>query len=242
MPAGNHEPDYTHHMRKGCCIGLVGGLGVAAAVHYYRALVDAHDRQNATLDLVMAHGEVSRVLEYLRASDREGLATYLLGLLDRLEAAGAQCGVIPAVTPHFCIRELMPRTRLPLFNIFDPLVMELEARSLRRVSVFGTRFVMSSNLYGMIPGVEIVPAHPAEAEYIDQNYTALALSGRATEEQHQGMTAIAQRLCSRDGVEAILFAGTDLTLLFNEQNTDFPYVDCAAIHLRAIINGVLGSS
>ena len=34
-------------------------------------------------------------------------------------------------------------------------------------------------------------------------------------------------------------AGTDLSLLFNETNTEFPHVDCAALHLRRILKGLL---
>ena len=73
-------------------------------------------------------------------------------------------------------------------------------------------------------------------------YTELALQGSGTEEQYQRLTAIAQTLCRRDEVEAIVFAGTDLTYLFNESNTAFPYVDCAALHIRAIATELLRSA
>jgi len=39
----------------------------------------------------------------------------------------------------------------------------------------------------------------------------------------------------RDAVEAIILAGTDLALLFDDANTDFPFVDCAALHIQAIL-------
>ncbi len=229
-------------MHRGRCIGLLGGLGVGGAMHYYRTLVQAHEQRGAVPDLVMAHAEVVRVFEYVRADDRDGLAGYLLGFLNRLEAAGAECGVIPAVTPHFCYEELAARTSLPLFNIFDPLRAELVSRSLRRVAVFGSSFVMNSRLYGMVPEAEIVAATAEETAAIDTIYGQLAMQGVGTPEQHRALTEIAQALCRRDGVQAILFAGTDLTSLFHESDTDFPFVDCAALHLRAIVDGVLGPS
>jgi aspartate racemase len=37
------------------------------------------------------------------------------------------------------------------------------------------------------------------------------------------------------GADAIMLGGTDLALAFNEQNADFPLVDCAAIHVDAIV-------
>ena len=59
-------------------------------------------------------------------------------------------------------------------------------------------------------------------------------------EKHEKLTALAHRLVTRDAMDAILLAGTDLTLLFNESNTDFPHVDCAALHIRGILQQVTG--
>src|ERR1700742_4951714 len=111
------------------CIGLIGGLGVGATMHYYKKLAEAHDRDHLALDLVMVHAETPRVFEYAAANDREGLARYLVSFINRLNAAGAEVVVIPAVTPHICIRELLAISPLPVLNIFDPLARELSARS-----------------------------------------------------------------------------------------------------------------
>jgi aspartate/glutamate racemase len=44
-----------------------------------------------------------------------------------------------------------------------------------------------------------------------------------------------RKICRRDGVEAIVLAGTDLNLVFNEANAGFPAVDCLAAHIDAIV-------
>jgi len=36
-------------------------------------------------------------------------------------------------------------------------------------------------------------------------------------------------------VDAIVLAGTDLALIFDESNIDFPQVDCARTHIQAIV-------
>ncbi len=46
-------------------------------------------------------------------------------------------------------------------------------------------------------------------------------------------------LIERERVEAVILAGTDLALLFNEQNTDFPHIDCARLQLDAIVRRAL---
>jgi aspartate racemase len=79
-------------------------------------------------------------------------------------------------------------------------------------------------------------------ESIHATYLELLEKGVGTEEQHRKLTAFAHTLQKRDGADAILLAGTDLAVLFNEGNTEFPYVDCAALHLRRILKGMLGEA
>jgi aspartate racemase len=229
-------------MNTSRCLGLVGGLGVGATIHYYGKLAKAHEAQGRALDIVIVHAETSRVFGHVEADDRVGLAEYLASYIRRLKAAGAEAIAIPAVTPHFCIRELIAASPLPIFNIFEPLIQELAARAARRVAVFGTRFVMESALFGEVRGIELIKSRPPEADYIHNTYVELTRTGGGSGEQHRNLTALAHTLLKRDGVDAIILAGTDLALLFNESNTDFPSIDCAALHLQAILNDLLSDA
>jgi aspartate racemase len=229
-------------MSKTRCLGLVGGLGVGATVHYYQSLAKAHQEHDRTMDIVITHAETSRVYDRVQAGDREGLADYLVGFIRRLHAAGAEVAAIPAVTPHFCIRELVARSPLPVINLFKSLNEELSTRSVRRVAVFGTRFVIESDLFGFLDRVQIISPRPEEVDEIHQIYSKLAQEGKGSEEQHRRLTDLAHTLCTRDQVDAILLAGTDLASLFNESNTDFPHVDCGGGHIQAIFKQLLRSA
>src|SRR5579864_4980988 len=221
-------------MKTSLCLGLLGGLGVGATIHYYKQLAKAHEAQGRTLDLVIAHAETPRVFEYVQANDREGLAEYLNGYIRRMKSAGAEVTAIPAVTPHFCVRELIATSPLPVCDIFAPLVQELTERAARRVAVFGTRFVMDSALFGELRDVEIIKWRPQDADSIHSTYVELARTGQGSEEQRRELTALAHTALRREGVDGIILAGTDLAVLFNDRNADFPCIDCAALHLRAI--------
>ena len=220
-------------------MGLVGGLGVGATVHYYEKLAKAHEARGRIMDIVVVHAETSRVFERVQADDRDGLAEYLASYIRRLKAAGAEVIAIPAVTPHFCVRELIATSPLPVVNIFEALSQELATRAVRRVAVFGTRFVMESALFGEVKEVEILKLQPHQLDYIHNVYVDLARTGEGSEEQHRSLTELAHTLLKRDGVDAIILGGTDLALLFNEANTDFPSIDCAALHIQAIMNELL---
>jgi hypothetical protein len=108
--------------------------------------------------------------------------------VDTIPIAEADFAVIPAVTPHLCIRELLDRSSLPVLNLFDPLVKELSSHSIKRVGVFGTRFVIESALFGMADNAEVVQPTQDEVEYIHRTYLELAQTGEGSEAHHRGLT------------------------------------------------------
>jgi aspartate racemase len=227
-------------MRKSCCLGLVGGLGVGATLHYYEKLAKGSEKRGRELDLVITNAHTPRVFEYVEAKDRDRLADYLNGYIRRMQAAGAEVAAIPAVTPHYCFEELARASPLPIVSIFEPLIRELARRAARRVAIFGTRFVIASELFGAVKDVEFLRPKPEEVDLIHDTYVELAATGKSSQEKHEKLTALAKTLVRRDSVDAILLAGTDLTLLFDESNTDFPHVDCAALHIEAILKSLEG--
>jgi aspartate racemase len=222
-------------MEKSRCLGLIGGLGVGATVHYYERLAKGCEKLGFQLDIVITNAQTSRVFEYVEGSDRDGLAEYLNGYIRRMKAAGAEIAAIPAVTPHFCVKELAAISSVPVVSIFEPLTGELAVRAARRVAIFGTRYVITAELFGALNEVEVIRPKPDEVDIIHNAYVDLAATGKGSTEKYEKLTALAKMLISRDGVDAIILAGTDLTLLFNETNTDFPHIDCAALHIESIL-------
>jgi aspartate racemase len=205
-------------MRK---LGLVGGLGPGATVHYYRELVKAQAGE-----MLIVHADMDRVLGHVQRGDRLELAAYLADLIERLAHGGAELAVISAITPHICIRELERISALPLVNIIKEVAAEIHARGYRRVALFGTKFVVESRMFGMLDGVEVIV--PDQVEAIHDAYMKTVDGG--TEGR-----AILSKIAHELPVDAIVLAGTDLALIFDETNTDFPHVDCARTHIRAII-------
>lgn len=215
-------------------IGLVGGLGVGAAVHYYQALAEAESTAGRELSLAMVHADRERVLRLVTGGDAEGLGDYLLGIAESLLAAGAGCLVIPAVTPHYCARQLEAGSPIPLINILRTTDAALAAAGQRRVAVFGTRFTIESDLFGGVTAAELVRPSPTEIEEIQAIYMRVAAS-RGVPADRERLTRIAHALIDRDRLDGILLAGTDLSPMFTPASTSFPFVDCAQAHIDEIL-------
>jgi aspartate racemase len=224
-------------------LGIIGGLGAGATVHYYLSIIENCRARKLVPRMFIAHADVDRVLAHVRDGELADLAQYLAGLADSLAGAGADIAAIAAIaaiTPHICIAEIQQRSKLPLVSLLDETVRDIDARGLRRVALFGTRFTIESRLFGKLDHIDVVQPRPEEIDCIHGTYIEIVNAGRGTKEHAAVLRKIANVLCKRDGVEAIVLAGTELALVFNENNTDFPAIDCARVHIDGIMREIIG--
>ena len=57
--------------KPGRCLGLIGGLGPGATVHYYRELIAGYERQGRVPRVLIAHADIQRVYALVIAKDFE---------------------------------------------------------------------------------------------------------------------------------------------------------------------------
>jgi aspartate racemase len=202
-------------------LGLIGGLGPIATIHYYRELTQAKAGE-----LLIIQADMDTVVGHVRRGERRALAEYFARLIERLAHGGAELAAISAVTPHICIRELEKISALPLVNIIEETKAEIDSRKYKCVALFGTRFVVESRTFGMLGEIEVIV--PDQVDAIHEAYMRCVAG---SSEGRRILLQIAREL----SVDAIVFAGTDLSLIFDETNTDFPHIDCTKTHIQAIL-------
>jgi aspartate racemase len=207
-------------------LGLIGGLGPGATIHYYRELAKANAGE-----MTVIHADMDRVLGHVQRGDRDGLASYFARLIERLAKGGSDLAAISAITPHICIRELEKISVLPLVNIIHEIRTAILQRGYKRVALFGTRFVVESRMYGMLEGVDVVVPEADTVAAIHDAYMQTVAGGT---EARATLTKIANEL----PVDAVVLAGTDLSMIFDETNTGFPNVDGAKVHIDAILRNL----
>jgi aspartate racemase len=220
------------------CLGLIGGLGPGATVHYYRELVAAIEKQARVPRLLIAHADISYVYAAVTAKDFDGLARYLAGLAANMAAGGAELSAIVAATPHICAAQLAALSPLPLIDMLVEVASAVRARGLKRVALLGTRFTLETRMFGGLGDIDVVMPAAAEIEQIHSIYTDI-VAGRGSQAQTDELRKLAQTFVARDGAQSVLLAGTDLAMIFNESNADFPMIDCARIHIDAIVRRLL---
>lgn len=215
-------------------IGLIGGIGPAATDFYYRRLISTFAGKKAALELTIVHADTPTLLRHLASNDAASQVAIYMKLTNRLAAAGADCVAITSIAGHFCIDAFKASSALPVVDMISEVNRAIAQRALVRIGILGTRTVMETRLYGSVSGVDVVPPSGPDLEEVHNAYVAMAASGVVTEAQSAVFTAVSKKLLDESGVEAIMLGGTDLALVFNERDTDFPLIDCAGIHADAI--------
>jgi aspartate racemase len=219
-------------------IGLVGGLGVGAAIYYYEKLSAAFVDRGVQPGLLLSHADLGRAYTMVQQNEMAPLAAYLNEHLTTLARAGCEIGAVAAVTPLICWPQLKPIAALPLVDVFDCVNAELARRNAKRVGILGTQFVMQTNMFGRLEGVEIAPLTPGELSLVASNYLIIARTGNAAFADIEAIRAIAKRLAD-SGADAVILAGTELSLAFDEATAGFPALDSGRVHVNAIVDAAL---
>jgi aspartate racemase len=223
--------------KEGRVLGLVGGLGPNATVYYYNGLIAAHKARGVVARMLIAHADVDHGRPLAEAGKLDELAHYLNGFIDAMAAGGAEMAAIVAVTPHICSAQLTRLLKIPLIDMVSTVADAIKARGLNRLALFGTRSTVQSKMFGRL-GVDVVMPEPDEIEFINNTYLDVVYD-RSTPAGLDRLRELAHTLIRRDGAEAVLLAGTDLSMVMNEQNAGFPTLDCAGVHIAEITRRLL---
>jgi aspartate racemase len=224
-----------------CRFGLIAGLGVGAGIFYYRSLVNAHLAMGLS-SILMVHADVRRVMAHAAARETEELAAYLGSLLRQLADGGAQFATIPAFAPQICARELAEITPLPLIDLLDAIVAEIDRRKIQRLSIFGARVTIETKLFGKLEKQEVVTPKPSEIDTVSGIYQRIVEEEGASSEEYARLSALAHALIEREQLDAILLAGTDLSFVFTPETIDFPHIDGARTHIDVIMHKLASES
>ena len=215
-------------------IGLVGGLGPAATIYYYNALLAECDRRALQLRLLINQADARLVLGAAARGESQDIADHLSLRMRELERAGARILAVAAVTPHMCMPQLILEGHAGIVDVVDVLNAELLDRNIERVALIGTRATTESGLFGRLKG-SLVGASAREITQAHDLYMSIVRDGYVRVETAQALAVLARELCSKRSVEAIVLAGTELALVPEHTWVGLNAISCAHIHIKAIV-------
>ncbi|MCP4981700.1 MAG: aspartate/glutamate racemase family protein [Gammaproteobacteria bacterium] len=216
-------------------IGLIGGIGPAATDYYYRRLISEFASRKAALEMTIVHADTPTLLHNLECNDIDAQVEIYNRLTDRLVSAGAECVVVTSIAGHFCIDIFKENSPLHVIDMLTEVNEAIKARELARIGILGTRTVMETRFYSGISTAEVIPPIGSALDDVHSAYVSMAASGYVTSSQRAVFDFAFEWLVREANVDAIMLGGTDLALVYKEGETQFPVVDCAAIHVDAVV-------
>ena len=219
-------------------IGLIGGIGPAATDLYYRGLIASLRAKGRVLDATIVHADSVTLLANFEACDPHAQTEIYLRLADRLVSAGADAMAITSIGGHFCIETLRPRCPLPPIELAGAINADVSARKLKTVGILGTDTVMETGIYGGITSANVIAPQGKMLAEFHRAYADMATKTTVTDAQRDLFFQQGHEM-TEAGAEAVLLAGTDLFIAFEGYDPGFQAIDCAEIHVDAIVRTIL---
>lgn len=229
-------------------LGVVGGIGPESTIDYYRLLIAAYQKRMGAKtmpSIVINSIDVYRGLAFLDDNRPDLLADYMVQAVKPLADAGTDFAIIAANTPHLVFSDIQARSSLFIISIVEAASAEAKRRGISRIGLLGTRFTMQASFYPDVltrDGIAVVVPNDAEIAYVHDKYINELLKGVVLPDTREGLLRVIKRIKDEDRIEAVLLAGTELSLILKGETAHgLPLLDTAAIHVEAAINRLLES-
>jgi aspartate racemase len=226
-------------------LGLIGGTGPESTVEYYRLLIAKYREQadGHSPPLIITSIDLKQMIEWMTAGNLAAVTDGLVVEFERLHRAGADFAALTANTPHIVFDELQQRSPLPLISMVEAACEEVQARGLKTVGLFGTRFTMQAPFYPAVfsrAGLKLVVPTEPEQDYIHGIYLGELLKDVFLPETRARLLEIADEMKRRDNIDGLILGGTELPLLLrDEEHNGMPLLDTTRIHVNKLVTEML---
>ena len=192
-------------------LGMIGGTGPESTVEYYRRLIatyHARVSESGAPPIIINSVDNKNLVKWFTAGELAAVIDFLAAEIERLARAGADFGLIAAVTPHLGFDKLQQRARIPLLSIVEATADAATKAGLHRLALFGTRFTMQAALFPEAfarRGLTIVVPNEKEREFIHEKYMGELFVGAILDETRTALIGITVKMPSRTKIVAAMY-------------------------------------
>ena len=216
-------------------VGLIGGIGPAVTFLYYQRLLEIAAAKKFSLELTVVNCDMPQFLDNFSQDKKENQASIFANLTSRLQKAGADFVVLPSIGGSFCLKEFIKKSPLPVQDVMTPLKSYMDKYKGKTIGLIGTNKAMNTKIYNFTNEVDWLIPDGEQFDKVHNSYVDLATKGKANKKNSEILFSASRTLIDR-GAEAIVLGGTDLFLVFKNQELPFDVIDCADIHIQHIAN------
>ena len=226
-------------------IGIVGGIGPASTLDYYREIISGFRSATGGKNypkIIVNSVDMTEMLRFTEKKDFPGLTDFLLRAIGELASAGATFALIASNTPHIVFDQVRERSPLPMISIVEAACARAMSLRLKKLLLIGTGFTMANHFYQdalALRGIEcFVPSEDGQA--LIQNIIFPELEdGIVRPEQKARLVGLCANLIRDEGADGIILGCTELPLMIGERDFDVAVLNTTRIHIDVAIERLI---
>jgi aspartate racemase len=228
-------------------LGIIGGMSWSSTALYYDHINRGIAQRLGGLHsapLAIESLEFAEIAQMEFAGDWDGIAKITVDAAKHLEASGAEGVVIACNTAHKSYEAIAANVNIPVLHIADAMADRLIADGRTRVALLGSRFTMTESFIRERlerRGISLAPIDDRSMAEVDRIIFEELAAGRVVRDSQRKLKTLITEL-SKQKVQAIALACTELVLAVDTRANVLPVYDSTAIHARAAVEWMLAET
>ncbi|PHV40449.1 aspartate racemase [Janthinobacterium sp. BJB304] len=221
-------------------IGLIGGIGWASTLEYYRLLNEmlvARIGPAHSARIMLVSIDQADFVAHAAQPDSRAIEQFLVAEGQRLQGMGADFFLLCANGAHRFAPAVVPRIGLPFISIVEETAKRVQQSGVRKVGLLGVKQTMAGRFYHDAleqQGIATVTPDAADQEILhDIIYTEL-VQNIFTDASRNIFLEIIEKL-RRQGAQGVILGCTEIPLLIQPGDIDLPLFNTTAIHCEAAV-------
>tara|TARA_R110002033_G_scaffold37974_2_gene77169 strand:+ start:168 stop:875 length:708 start_codon:yes stop_codon:yes gene_type:complete len=222
-------------------IGLVGGISWTSTLDYYKFFNRGINSKLGGLN------SAECIIYSLNFSDVQSKGwtnsfDLIFEACKNLVSSNVDAIVLCANTAHLFADKIQEKIDIPIIHIASATAKEINKKKLCKIGLLGTKFTMEMGFYrDKLKEYDIetiIPTDKEDIEIIQKIVKNELGKGIVTKESKQKFINYANKLVER-GAEGIVLGCTEIPMLIDQKDFNYPVFDTTKIHVESIINFAL---
>ena len=209
-------------------LGILGGLGPAASVYFYRIITEhtKASRDQDHLDIVLVSGaSIPDRTEFILGKSESSPLPAMIDGVRKLTAAGAELIAIPCNTAHYFYDQIEKYSPVPVLNIVRETVQLAKKAGVRKLGIMATAGTIVTGAYQhacLENGIAfVVPSERSQQILMDIIYGSIKT---AKEPDMEAFVGVCEELYA-NGADALVLGCTELSLIPTQDLTQYQFID-----------------
>lgn len=221
-------------------IGILGGTSPESTVVYYTYITREYVRRYGTFaypEILIYSVSFQDIVDWSETKDYDSIASKLSEALNILHNAGADFGLIAAVTLHIVFDEIAAAVEMPMLSIIDATAERIQNDKLKTVGLLGTITTMTEDFF--ISGLRrkgintIVPDKSDQLMISEILYNEVA-KGIIKPKSRDKFVKVIADLKARDA-KGIVLGCTEIPLIVSQEDSEIPLYNTTELHANAAL-------